>query len=492
MFKKLSYDQFASLTAQHKRIAVYQEIAGDKITPVTAYLALAQSTKDITLLESSPKEKDTGRYSHLFIHPLITITTFGNQITISEQANKKHLQADPFVILKQYQQKLKAKIAHLLSKFAGGMVGYIAYDAIRLVETIPDRHENKNNMPDILFRFYRDTITFDHQTGKVIIATVINSDDNPQDAYQTATDRINNIIEKISQATTQQHSAVSQHKNSSADIAIDITDKDYCAIVDQAKKHIINGDIFQVVLSREFSIKTASHPFEIYRALRFCNPSPYMFYLETDDFTVAGASPEKLITVEDGVIESRPLAGTRPRSNPANDEAVATELLSDDKEVAEHMMLVDLARNDVGAVAEPGTVKVVKLKEIEKYSRVMHISSTVQGKLHQNLSAMDALRIAFPAGTLSGAPKIRAMEIIDQLERSRRGIYGGAVCAFDSLDNLISCIVIRTVLVQNNTASIRAGAGIVFDSHGQTEANETQHKASATLHAIQSAMGENI
>ena len=259
-------------------------------------------------------------------------------------------------------------------------------------------------------------------------------------------------------------------------------------MVEKAKQHIVDGDIFQVVLSRCFSTKVDAKPFDVYRALRFSNPSPYMFYLEVNGYAIAGASPEKLVSIEDGVVEIRPLAGTRPRGK-LPDKELAEDLLNDEKEVAEHMMLVDLARNDVGRVGVPGTVKVSRLKEIEYYARVIHISSTVQAQLSPDKDVFDALKGGFPAGTLSGAPKIRAMEIIDELESSSRGIYGGTICAIDGVGNMDNAIAIRMAMIKDGVATVRAGGGLVYDSDPQEEADETRHKARAILDGIALARG---
>lgn len=491
MFKELSYERFVNLADSHQRIAVYKEMPGDKLTPINAYLALEGVAKEITLFESSPKEKTLGRYSYLCFDPIAVIKSYGKEVTIFHNKQTKTLISNPIEILRAYQSKLFSKIDHPLSGFIGGMVGFMSYDAIRLIEDIPNENKDEDNIPDMLFRFYGNNITFDHQTGKVIISTVadLNAAGDLKTAYKQAIDKINKIINQLLSYNNSAHESLKKSDQEVTQVNVDIDDETYRKMVDSAKQNIVEGDIFQVVLSRNFSVNTTAKPFDIYRALRFSNPSPYMFYIEADDHVIAGASPEKLISIKDKIIESCPLAGTRPRSE-ESDNAVAEELLENNKEVAEHMMLVDLSRNDIGAVAVPGSVKVTKLKEIEKYTRVMHISSTVQGLLRDDMDVFDAIKASFPAGTLSGAPKIRAMEIIDELENSRRGIYGGVICGIDSQGNLDSCIAIRTTLIKNGIASVRAGAGVVFDSEPQAEADETRHKAKAILEGILLAEGE--
>lgn len=488
MPNKLSYKRFLKLADKHARVAVYQAISNKNITPDSAYAALKGFAKAMTLLE---KPGDT---SHVCFNPIATVTAYGKQVTIHENKKTHTLTADPFEILRAYQSKLYAKTDHPLSGYLGGMVGFMSYDAIRLIEEIPDQHQSKNNIPDMLFRCYESNITFDHQTNKIIISSIadIKAADTPKTAYQAATHQINTINQQLERINT----AIIQppEPHDTAPINIDINDKQYCSMVETAKQHIRRGDIFQVVLSRNFSIKTKAQSFDIYRALKQTNPSPYMFYIEVEDsnnhYAIAGASPEKLISIKNSIIESRPLAGTAARNQTTTDNVIAKTLLNNKKEVAEHMMLVDLARNDIGAVAVPGSVEVTQLKTIEQYKRVMHISSTVQGVLRADLDVFDAIRTSFPAGTLSGAPKISAMHLIDKLENTRRGIYGGVICAIDNQSNLDSCIAIRTALIKNNIASVSAGAGIVLDSDPQAEADETYHKAKAILEGILVATGE--
>jgi anthranilate synthase component I len=490
MFKQLTYDEFSTNARTHKRIAVYKEIIGDQLTPTNVVLALQNNYHDLTLLESSPKEVTHARYSHLGFDAIATIQSYGDKVNITCQTESQTIEADPFDLLRQYKTLLYCKTLHPLSGYIGGLVGFISYDAIRLIENIPDNNPDMHHCPDMLFRSYTNNITFDHQTNKIVITTVAEINDDVENSYQQAMQRIDKFINHISQRPASTKQKYFNTTASQISTQVDIDDQHYCQMVNEAKKNIEQGDIFQVVLSRQFNIKITATPFDIYRALRFSNPSPYMFYIEADDYAITGASPEKLISIKNNTIESCPLAGTRARGQ-RPDDVLSDELLHNEKEIAEHMMLVDLARNDLGKVAVPGTVAVTKLKQIEKYSRVMHISSTIQAQLKQNVDVFDAIKASLTAGTLSGAPKIRAMELIDQLETSKRGIYGGTVCGIDSEGNLDSCIIIRTALIKDGVASVRAGAGIVYDSNPQSEADETRHKAQAIIDGIQLAEGAN-
>jgi anthranilate synthase component 1 len=489
MFDVLTYEQFEQLARDDDQVIVYKEIITDQLTPTQIYASIQLTARDITLLESNPHEAHLGRYSHLCFDPLVSVSASGKIVTVVENGESRELQADPFQVLREYRQRLGCRSLNPLCKFAGGFVGYLSYDGIRFIENIPNRHQSENGVPELLFRYCQNHISFDHRSGKILVATVAPVEGvDHQLAYDQAMQRVEAIIKQL------KHPPQSSYFNDGTqaiDIQTSVSDADFCQMVDQAKQRIVDGDIFQVVLSREFSVKVNAEPFDVYRALRFSNPSPYMFYFEVNGTAFAGASPEKLVSIDNGTVETRPLAGTRPRGQLPDDE-LAADLLGDEKEVAEHMMLVDLGRNDIGRVAIPGTVAVSKLKEIEYYSRVIHISSTVQGQLSADKDVFDAIKAAFPAGTLSGAPKIRAMEIIDELEQSSRGLYGGVVCGIDADGNLDSCIAIRMAQVKDGVATVRAGAGVVYDSDPQKEADETQHKARAILEGIVLAGGMGL
>lgn len=471
MFKKLTLEQFVELAKEENKIAVFQEVSGDRITPISAFEALGDEAQDAAILESGSVNGVNGRYSFICLDPIA--------------------QAVDFVELRKQLAQYHCHTEHPLSKLIGGAVGFVSYDAIRLFEDIPDSHPNQDQLPDVLFKFYRTNIAFDHQSRKVVISTLAEVNADAKQAYDLAFQKIEQLIAKIFTANSQPNKTTGLSPNKDSDgVQISMDDEYFKNIVQKAKQYIVAGDIFQVVLSRCFRKKYSGNPFDIYRALRITNPSPYMFYLEHDGTFIIGSSPEKLVSIENGIVESHPIAGTRPRGqNAVEDAQLAKDLLADEKEIAEHTMLVDLARNDIGAVCKPGSVKVKDFKMIRNFSRVMHIASVVEGTLSEDKDALDALQAAFPAGTLSGAPKIRAMEIIDELETSRRGLYGGAICHIDNQGNLDSCIAIRMAVLKDGVATVQAGAGIVYDSDPQTEAEETRHKVKAVLEAIQLAEG---
>lgn len=472
MFEYLTCERLNELASSNQKIAVYKEYPGDSLTLTRAYRALREIYNDVTLLDYEQ--------THLCFGHLVQIESYGQDVKVIEQGEEKSFNQDPFEVLRQYQKKYRAETSHPLSGYVGGLVGFVSYDAIRLIENIPNNNFCEDDIPDLFFRSYENNICFDRATNKIVFSKVISGEENLEAAYQKMDDLIEFMLCHPIRSRKKSASSVSE-------VEENLSDEQYKKIVERAKKYIVEGDIFQVVPSRKFSAKIKCDAFDVYRALKYCSKSPYMFFLETDRFAIAGASPEKLVTVKDKLIESRPLAGTRPRKKPEDDEGIANELVSDEKEMAEHMMLVDLARNDVGSISVPGSVDVVKLADVEKFTRVIHISSTVQGVLRNGYDAFDALKASFPAGTLSGAPKIRAMEIIDELESSRRGIYGGAICAIDAEGNLDSCIAIRTAVVKDGVASVQAGGGVVFDSDPQKEADETRHKARSILEGIKLA-----
>lgn len=323
----------------------------------------------------------------------------------------------------------------------------------------------------------------------MLISKLVEPSSDLKNDFDAAVTEINALIQEMISAQSKV-SILEQKDPEPVDVETDIDDAGFCKMVEKAKEYIAKGDAFQIVPSRRFRVKYDGDDFNIYRALRVLNPSPYQFYIRNPEFTIVGASPERLVSLQSGVIETMPIAGTRPRgSDFETDQKLEQDLISDEKEIAEHMMLVDLGRNDVGAISEPGSVEVVERAQIHRYSRVMHIVSRVQGKIRKGFDAFDVLRSCFPAGTLSGAPKIRAMEIIDEIETSRRGVYGGTVMAFDNQGQMDGCITIRTALVKNGVATIRAGGGVVLDSNPQKEAEETRHKAQAVIDALALAKG---
>lgn len=429
---------------------IQQELPYDGLTPIMAYQALGG--KGCCILESA-YEKGAGKTSHIGIHPIGHFVATGRHIEIVLNGEKHTFREDPYKALQQFAQGRR-------------IFGFITYDAIRSKECIPNRHPSKE-LPEFFFRFYQTTITFYHDRQKVICTHTGNQQD------------LENIV-----SCCQEPSRLKSFKSpAKLHFTPDISNATFVKMVDTAKEYIRAGDIFQVVLSRTFHAHTRSTPFEIYRALRQTSPSPYHFFFEENDFAIAGASPELLVSIQDGHIESMPIAGTRPKESPPE------SLLHDPKECAEHVMLVDLARNDVGAIAVPGSVRVPEYKTVKSFSHVHHLVSRVTGLLPPSTHPLEAFKASFPAGTLSGAPKIRAMEIIDELETSQRDLYGGAIATLDEQGNLMSCIAIRTAFIKGNNVEIRVGAGIVLDSDPIKETQETEHKARGVMAALELAEG---
>jgi anthranilate synthase component I len=490
MFNKTSLEQFLKLAQKEKRIAVFAEISGDAITPISAFACLGKDVVGGALLESGLPGGLNSNYSFICLQPYGELSSTNNKTYINKNKGVYYSEDPPLELLQQQLQENNCYSEHIGSQYVGGAVGLISYDAVRLFENIPDSHTQDSELPDLLFKFYKTCVAFDHKAGKVIISTIAEVKQDAKKAYLEAFKIIDDFKAKIFSRVVQPAGA-KEIKACARNVQVDVDDDQFAVMVERAKEYIVKGDAFQIVLSRTFYKEYSVSPFAIYRALRLTNPSPYMFYYEHGDVFVLGSSPEKLVSVNDGEVAVNPIAGTRPRGkNNAEDKRLAEELLNDEKEVAEHVMLVDLARNDIGAVCEAGSVAVKKFKEVHKFSQVMHIASVVEGKLRQDKDMFNALRFVFPAGTLSGAPKIRAMEIIDELETSRRGFYGGAVCFIDNAGNFNSCIAIRMAVLKDGVAKVRAGAGIVFDSDPCKEAEETRCKASAVLNAI--AMAEEI
>jgi anthranilate synthase component 1 len=485
MFTALDINRFFELAKEHKRISVFREFPSDRLTPIQAFEALGEMAKEGTILESALFDQKKGRFSHIFIDPAGEYAVHSvnkNGFNIDEKFNE----------LRRLLKDHKCFISHDEPHMLGGVTGFITYDSVRFFEDIPDRHDKTSELPEIFFRFYNTVITFDHQAGKITVSTIAQIDDSVEEAYQIADRKLNDILLKI--ASFQITRAVlynhNYDRNKLYQTSVNIDDESFKKLVVKAKEFIHRGDAFQIVLSRQFYKYFSVPPFQVYRALRLSNPSPYMFFIEYNGTSIAGSSPERLASVKNRIIETHPIAGTRKRGTTTHDDRViAEDLLTDKKEVAEHVMLVDLARNDIGSVSEPGSVNIRKFKDIQHLSKVMHITSVVEGKLADGKDALDGLRAVFPAGTLSGAPKIRAMEIIDELEPCRRALYGGAVCFIDNDGNLESCIAIRMAIMKDGKATVQSGCGIVFDSDPASETEETRSKASAILNGLDLAEG---
>ncbi|MBU0568216.1 anthranilate synthase component I [bacterium] len=481
-------EEFKKKAEQGNLIPVYKEILADLETPVSAYLKIEKG-KHAFLLESVEQGEKLGRYSFLGADPSIIFKSFGDKITIIKDGAVEEKTGDPLLCLKELMQGFKSVEVEGLPRFYGGAVGYISYDYVRFIEEIPDENPDDLGLPTLFFMVTDSLLVFDHldHTIKVVANAYLEGD--ADQAYDKACARIEGIIEKLAEPLrlTAEDAGI---LGSGSRLESNFTKEDFEKAVVRAKEYIKAGDIFQVVPSQRFKQKISKEPFYIYRMLRRVNPSPYMFYLKLDDLQVIGSSPEILVRAQGREVELRPIAGTRPRGeNEAEDQALIKELLADPKERAEHIMLVDLGRNDIGRVCEYESINYPELMVIEKYSHVMHIASSIKGRLRDGKDAFDLLRAVFPAGTVSGAPKIRAMEIIDELEPARRGPYAGCVGYFSFSGNLDSCIIIRTILVKDGVAYVQSGAGIVADSDPEKEYYETMSKAKAMIKAIELAEG---
>lgn len=487
MFEQLSFDEFLELSRAHERVAVYREFSADLLTPMGVLYILQSDHKEVILLESGIVQTHMGRYSHIGFDPVATVSANGFEIEVKEGDQTTTHDGDPFNILRKLTLQYKCGSHRRLLGFCGGAAGYLAYDAIRYVEDIPDKNKETQEFPDLFFQFFDKGLTFDHEKGRVMIVQVVHVGEDPKKAFDKGMKNIEEIYQKIS-AAPQFMKGEQKPFDLTENMKVTPDDEAFRKIIARAKEYIAAGDVFQVVPSRRFEVDCSVAPFELYRSIRHVSPSPYMFYLAHEAFHLLGASPEKLVSVQGRHLETIPLAGTRRRGKSSEeDQVLAKELQEDPKETAEHMMLVDLGRNDLGAVAKPGTVRVDKLKIVQNFSHVMHLASFISGELREELDAFDALKGAFPAGTLSGAPKIRAMEIIDELEERRRGPYGGAICFIDHDGNLESCIGIRMATIKEGKVVVQTGMGIVHDSDPDKELEESRIKARGILSSIQAA-----
>ncbi|MBD3241303.1 MAG: anthranilate synthase component I [Chitinivibrionales bacterium] len=471
-----------TLAAKGAVVPVYATVLADTETPVSVWLKLYRQCRYGFLLESVTGGDNVARYSFIGGDPFMVFRANGSSWEVTGMREERG-DCDPFSALRELMSGFTAARVDGLPRFTGGAVGFASYDTVRLWERIPDDNERVDELDELLFGFYRDLVVFDNREHRLLVVSNIlpGENDDFDQAYDTAVERIRTTIERLSDRVPDRRVQVRQK----GEIVSNMPREQYERAVERAKEYIKAGDIFQVVLSQRFSVEVEADPFDLYRVLRIVNPSPYMYYLACDDWSVVGASPEMLVRVEDRQVEVRPIAGTRRRGRDEHEDlALERELLADEKERAEHVMLVDLGRNDVGRVSDHGSVRVENMMHIERYSHVMHIVSDVIGRLREKHDCFDALGSCFPAGTLSGAPKIRAMEIIDELETQRRGLYGGALGYVDFGGNLDTCIVIRTILYHRGTAHVQVGAGIVADSQPAREYEETVHKASALFSAI--------
>jgi anthranilate synthase component 1 len=474
-----------------RTVRVYRDIIADLETPVSAYLKLTDGgTRPGFLLESIEGGMRIARYSFLGADNLATITLDRGECIVDYGDRTETSQfTDPLVSLEEILQGYASEMDPALPRFTGGAVGYLGFESFQYFEPRVGTAEGPGlGLADGKFVIADSLVVFDHleRSMKIVSHVRLNRDEPLEVEYARAVASIEQLTEKLRGPVPELDLAPDPNPGSvESRFRPNTTAERYTEMVEAAKKYIYEGDIFQVVPSQRIDVPTSARPFSIYRALRTINPSPYMFYLDFGDFQVVGASPELLVRLEDGVVTNHPIAGTSPRGNsPAQDREFAERLLADEKERAEHIMLVDLGRNDVGRVAKPGSVRVPRLMEIENFSHVMHIVSHVEGDLREELTGFDALRACFPAGTVSGAPKIRAMEIIAELERDRRGVYAGAVGYFDFSGGIDTCIALRTMVYRDGIASLQAGGGVVADSDPDYEYAESKHKMRALVRAI--------
>ena len=474
-------------------VPIYREVLADMETPVSAYLKVTQgSSAGSFLLESVEGGERIARYSFIGTSPRRTLRLRDGQAELTDEAGRlvaRYPFADPLEALRQELENYRPVEVPGLPRFHGGAVGYLSYDAASYFERLPRPAPCPLGLPEAVFLITDTLLIFDHLRHRIKVLTHVRLDGNVEADYAEAVARIDELVGllegSVPPALPSPVGLSSLPASGPGQITSNYTRAEFEQAVRQAKEYIAAGDVIQVVLSQRLSRPTAAHPFDIYRALRALNPSPYMYYLELGEFTIAGASPELLVRVEDGAVTTHPIAGTRPRGkSAAEDEALEAELRADEKERAEHIMLVDLGRNDVGRVSETGSVAVTQLMGVERYSHVMHLVSHVTGRLRKDRTHYDALRACFPAGTVSGAPKVRAMELIAELEPDQRGPYAGAVGYLDFAGALDTCITIRTIVLIDGVAHIQVGAGIVADSVPALEYQETLNKAMAALRAI--------
>ena len=487
-------EQVKELAKTYNIIPVSLEVYADLETPISIFKRLEHS-KFCFLLESVEGGEKWGRYSFIGKNPFITVKGNGNLTELKFRNGKlKTIEGNPIEIMKDLMAQYVGAPVKNLPRFNGGAVGFFGYDTVRYFERLPNIPNDNLSIPELHFMFTDEIIAFDHLKQKLHIIVNLHVEGSVERCYNTVVSRIKEVYSEI-QTSRQILSDIPLTKRTAAgkdfEITSNVSRERFCENVNRAKEYIRNGDIFQVVLSQRLCIKTDCNPFNAYRALRTINPGPYMYYLKFDGYILAGSSPEMLVRVEGRKVETCPIAGTRKRGmTPEQDEELESELITDEKDRAEHIMLVDLGRNDIGRVSKFGSVKVNSLMHIERFSHVMHIASNVSGELQDGVTSFDALSAVLPAGTLAGAPKIRAMEIIDELETVKRCQYGGAVGHLGFDGNLDSCITIRTIVFKDGNAYIQAGCGIVADSVPEMEFEESMNKAMALLKALKE--GENI
>jgi len=509
------FDRFCELAEGVDLVPVYRRLVSDSLTPVTAFHKI-DAGRCACLAESVIGGEKVGRYSFVATDPFLEIEAYGNRVTVNSssgvsasgapiQRTRQFDSPDPLAELRDRVTKVRAATLPGLPPFSSGAVGYAGYDVVRYLERLPNAPPDDRHLPDLAFAFYDQMVVFDHVDKTIVVVAMARLDGDERqgteadgrgargegpglrDAYDQACRRVDELVARLAAKPCDLGPVdISTDDELAIEYTSNFTQADFEAAVRKCVEYIRAGDIFQVVFSQRLELPIRAAPFEIYRTLRVVNPSPFMFYLRTPSVILVGSSPEIMVRVVNGQITTRPLAGTRPRgSTVEQDNRVAEEQLADPKERAEHVMLVDLGRNDVGRVARYGSIKLSDVMTIERYSHVMHITSNVGGELAEGKTAFDALWACLPAGTVSGAPKVRAMEIIDEVEPHRRGPYAGAVGYFDFNGNMDTCITLRTIVIQGNKAYVQAGAGIVADSVPANEWQETLSKARGLLKAIE-------
>jgi len=498
-----SLETYRNLAKEYTLIPVYREVLADLETPISVFMKLCLDEAGAFLLESVEGGEKVARYSILGSRPLLTLSHRSgvSRVMEGEAASEyqtvghvaqdaqegRILEGDPLSHLRQVMQEFRVYQPEGLPRFYGGAVGYLGYDAVRCYERLPNPPQDDLALPDALYIIPELVVVFDHLKHKLLLVANTMPGEHPDVAYLTAQALLDSAADRL-RGPIPVPPGFTRPRPRPLEVAANVTREEYMEGVLQAQEYIRQGDVFQVVLSQRLQTSVRSRPLDIYRILRTVNPSPYMFYLSFGDLKIIGSSPEMLVRVEDGIAEMRPIAGTRPRgSTPEEDRRLAEELLADEKERAEHVMLVDLGRNDLGRVCRYGTVCVPEMMRVERYSHVMHLVSDVQGEVAEGKDAFDVLAAVFPAGTLTGAPKVRAMEIIDEMEPTRRGVYGGAVGYFSWSGSSDNCIAIRTMVMKGEKVYIQAGAGIVADSDPDREYAESLNKARALVRSLEMA-----
>ncbi|HTQ98314.1 MAG TPA: anthranilate synthase component I [Candidatus Acidoferrum sp.] len=491
-----SFAEFQKLAKQGNLVPVYDVFSADLLTPVSAYLRIAQGARHSFLLESVEGGEKIARYTFAGANPEEVFRYAGGACVLESRNRMIWEERDPISFLRAHMSKFQPVRVPGLPPLVAGAIGYFSYDMVRLIERLPKRLRDEIGLYDAMLMFYRGLIAFDHVQHKLWVVRNVYTEGpgTLRSKYNAAVKEIRRTREllEVPVESEKPRKAPSSSNRRKFKVASNVKRAEYLQAVRKAQQYIRAGDIFQVVISQRFSAKTKASPFDVYRELRALNPSPYLFYLQMNDVHVVGSSPEMLVKVQGKDVFYRPIAGTRWRGkDEGEDLRLEKEMLASEKERAEHIMLVDLGRNDLGRVCEYGSVKVEKLMTVERYSHVMHLVSSLRGRLREDVDCFDALMSCFPAGTVSGAPKVRAMEIIEELEKTRRGIYAGGILYLDFAGNLDSCIALRTMVIKNGVAHVQAGGGIVADSTPRGEFDESVNKSKALLRALETAQATN-